>query len=190
MNQHGVTFLEAIIVIAILMIVTSLVSPSIADWRQKRALELDYYAVLSRLDCLKTRYGTINGTSTLICASNSGVGKTLTYRVSSKPQADASSLSADFATNLVEDTILKDPNFNIISRQSQIVSSICNGLKGIFLSLGQSVVEGGSLLIDIAIEPIARKSKFSAYRVLLNQSTGFIQRFKWNVLSSQWVEIE
>lgn len=38
MNQHGVTFLEVIIVIAILMIVTSLVSPSITDWRQRERL--------------------------------------------------------------------------------------------------------------------------------------------------------
>ena len=36
MNQQGVTFLEVIVVVAILMIVSSLVSPSIQDWRQKQ----------------------------------------------------------------------------------------------------------------------------------------------------------
>ena len=190
MNQHGVTFLEVIIVIAILMIVSSLVSPSIADWRQKRALESDYYAVLSQVDYLKTRARTINGTAALICASNSGIGKVLTYQVSSNPQSDLLGLSGGFTSNLVEDPASKDPAFNIISSQSQIVSSLCNGLKGIFLSSGQSGVEGGSTAIDIAIEPVAGKTKFGAYRVLLNQSTGFVQRFKWNNSGAQWVEIE
>jgi type II secretory pathway pseudopilin PulG len=190
MNQHGVTFLEVIIVIAILMIVTSLVSPGITDWRQKRALESDYYAVLSQVDYLKTRARTINGTGALICASNSGIGKVLTYQVSGNPQSDLLSLSSGFSSNLVEDPLSKDPTFNIISNQSQIVSSVCNGLKGIFLSSGQSGLEGGSAPIDIAVEPISGKSKFGAYRVLLNQSTGFVQRFKWNIPSVQWVEIE
>jgi type II secretory pathway pseudopilin PulG len=190
MNQHGVTFLEVIIVIAILMIVTSLVSPSITDWRQKRALESDYYAVLSQVDYLKTRARTINGTSIISCASNSGVGNVLSYQVSTKPQSDVVSLSAGFSSNLVEDPTASDPTFNIISSQSQIVSSVCNGLKGIFLSSGQSGLEGGGAPIDLEIEPVAGKSKFGAYRVLVNQTTGFIQRFKWNIPGSQWVEIE
>ena len=190
MNQHGVTFLEVIIVIAILMIVTSLVSPSISDWRQKRALESDYYAVLSQVDYLKTRARTINGTAALVCVSNSGIGRVLTYQVSSKPQTDVASLSTGFISNLVEDPVSKDSAFNIISNQSQIVSSLCNGLKGIFLSSGQSGIEGGSAPIDLAIEPISGKAKFGAYRILLNQSTGFVQRFKWNNPSAQWVEIE
>lgn len=190
MNQQGVTFLEVIIVIAILMIVTSLVSPSITDWRQKRALESDYHAVLSQVDYLKTRARTINGTAILSCASSSGIGNILTYQVSSNPQVDVNSLSAGFSNSLVEDPVAKDPSFNIISSQSQIVSSLCNGLKGIFLSSGQSGVEGGGAPIDIAIEPISGKARYGAYRVLLNQSTGFIQRFKWSKTNSQWLEIE
>lgn len=190
MNQHGVTFLEVIIVIAILMIVTSLVSPSISDWRQKRALESDYYAVVSQVDYLKTRARTINGTAIISCASNSGVGRVLTYQVSSNPQSDVNTLSSGFSGGLIEDPLAKDSAFNIISNQSQIVSSICNGLRGIFLSSGQSGVEGASTPIDIAVEPLAGKAKFGAYRVLLNQSTGFIQRFKWNNSGNQWIEIE
>lgn len=190
MNQHGVTFLEVTIVIAILMIVGSLVSPAIGDWRQKRALEADYYAVLSQVDYLKTRARTINGTAIISCASTTGVGKSLTYQVSSKPQSDVVTLSSGFMTNLVEDPASKDPTFNIISNQSQINSIICNGLRGIFLASGQSGIEGGAAPIDIAIEPIAGKAKFGAYRILLNQNTGFVQRFKWSNLGSQWVEIE
>ena len=190
MNQHGVTFLEVIIVIAILMIVSSLVSPSITDWRQKRALEADFHATASQVDYLKTRARTINGTATLTCVSNTGTGKVLTYQVSSNSQSDVSGLSSGFSQNLLEDPLLKDPAFNILSGQTQVVSALCNGLRGIFLSSGQSGLEGGNGAIDLAIEPIAGKAKYGAYRVLLNQHTGFLQKFKWNVLGNQWVEIE
>ena len=110
--------------------------------------------------------------------------------MSSKPQSDVVSLSSGFATNLVEDPLSKDSRFNIISNQSQVISTICNGLRGIFLASGQSGVEGGGAPIDIAIEPIAGKAKFGAYRVLINQNTGFVQRFKWSNQGSQWAEIE
>lgn len=190
MNQHGVTFLEVIVVIAILMIVTSLVSPSIGDWRQKRALEADFHAVTSQIDYLKTRSRTINGTAILVCNSNSGIGRVLTYQVSAKPQSDLSVVSPQFASNLVEDPLTKDAGFNILSGQTQIVSTICNGLRGLFLSTGQSGVEGGNGSIDLSIEPISGKDKYGAYRVLLNQHTGFIQKFKWNIPTSRWVEIE
>ena len=190
MNQHGITFLEVIIVIAILMIVGSLVSPSISDWRQKRALEADFHAVSSQIDYLKTRSRTMNGTATLVCASTTGTGKVLTYQVSNKAQTDVSAVSASFTQNLVEDPVAKDPSFNVLSGQTQILSTVCNGLRGIFLSSGQSGVEGGNGAIDLAIEPIAGKAKYGAYRVLLNQHTGFIQKFKWNIPGNQWVEIE
>lgn len=190
MNQHGVTFLEVIVVIAILMIVTSLVSPSITDWRQKRALESNFQAVAAQVDYLKTRARTINGTAVLTCASTTGIGRVLTYQVSSKPQTDVSAISAGFSSNVIEDPLAKNPSFNILSERAQIVSSLCNGLKGIFLSSGQSGLEGGNGAIDLSIEPIAGKAKYGAYRVLLNQHTGFIQKFKWNNAGAQWTEIE
>ena len=190
MNQHGATFLEVIVVIAILMVVTSLVSPNITDWRQKRALESDFQAVSAQIDYLKTRARTINGTATLNCASNSGTGKVLTYQVSSNPQSTLASLSANFLSGLVEDPALKDANFNIVSGNTQITSTICNGLRGIFLSTGQSGLEGGNGPIEIVIEPTTGRGKYGAYRLFLNQHTGFIQKYKWNIPNSQWVEIE
>lgn len=190
MNQHGVTFLEVIIVIAILMIATSLVSPSISDWRQRRALEADFQAVSAQIDYLKTRARTINGTAILACASSAGTGKVLSYQVSSKPQSDTATVATGFSQNLVEDPLAKDPKFNVLSGNSQVVSSLCNGLRGIFLSTGQSGLEGGNGPIDLSIEPTSGKNKFGAYRILLNQNTGFLQKFKWNTPSSQWVEIE
>ncbi len=190
MSQQGVTFLEVVVVIAILMIATALVSPSIGDWRQKRALESDFYAVLSQIDYLKTRARTVNGTATLICQSTTGIGTGLSYQVSNAPQNGVTSIGNSFSSNLLEDPTAKNSSFNILSGRSQIISTICTGLRGIFISTGQSGVEGSGAAIDIEIDPIVSKSKFGAYRVLLNQSTGFIQKFKFNTANNAWVELD
>ncbi|WP_114638709.1 pilus assembly FimT family protein [Polynucleobacter necessarius] len=81
MKQRGVSFLEIVVVVAILMIVSAFVSPSITDWRGKRSLESDYLALLSSIDFLKTRVRTINGTGLLICNSPTN----LSYQISSAP---------------------------------------------------------------------------------------------------------
>lgn len=190
MNQHGVTFLEVIVVIAILMIATSLVSPSIGDWRQKRALESDFHAILSQIDYLKTRARTINGTATLNCQSSTGSGTSMTYQVSSAAQNSVLSIGNNFSNNLVENPSSKDPAFNILSGKSKVISAICGGLRGIFISTGQTGMEGSGSAIDIEVDPIANKNKYGAYRILLNQSTGFIQKFKLNVSTGAWVELD
>ena len=190
MSQQGVTFLEVVVVIAILMIVTSLVSPSIGDWRQKRALESDFQAVLSQIDYLKTRARTINGTATLVCQSSTGSGTGLTYQISSAPQNGVISVGSNFSNNVLEDPTAKNSTFNILSGKSQIISIICSGVRGIFIATGQSGVEGSGAAIDIEIDPAVNQSKFGAYRVLLNQSTGFIQKFKLNTATNAWVELD
>jgi hypothetical protein len=93
-------------------------------------------------------------------------------------------------TNVVEDPSKKTPNFNILSGNSKIVSTVCNGLRGIFISTGQSGVEGSGSAIDIEIDPASNKSVYGAYRVLLNQSTGFVQKFKWSTVGNTWVELD
>ena len=190
MSQHGVTFLEVIVVIGILMIATSLVSPAIGDWRQKRALESDFHAILSQIDYLKTRARTVNGTATLNCQGRTGSGSGVTYQISSAAQNTVLSIGNNFANNLVEDPSAKEPSFNILSGKSQVVSTICSGLRGIFISTGQAGMEGSGSAIDVEINPIANKNKYGAYRVLLNQSTGFIQKFKLNVSTGDWVEFD
>lgn len=190
MRQVGATFLEVIVVVAILMIAASFISPAIGNWRQKRALESDYQAVLSQVDYLKTRARTLNGTAALMCLGGSGVGTVLTYQVSAAPQNSTAALGSSFAGNIVEDPSSKNTSFNILSGNSKIVSTLCNGLRGIFISTGQSGTEGSGSAIDIEIDPTSNKNIYGAYRILLNQSTGFIQKFKWSTVGNSWVELD
>ena len=176
MNQHGVTFLEVIVVIAILMIVTSLVSPSLGDWRQRQALESDFYAALSKVEYLKIRTRVLNGTAVLSCQT-SGNGNALSYQIFDKSQNDFSLPSTPSAA-IVEDPKKADPVFNILSGRTKINSLLCAGNEGVFLSSGQSSLKGGAGRIELLIEPISNKQKFGSYQILVNPTTGFIEKYK------------
>ena len=183
MRQRGVSFLEVIVVVGILLIVSTFITPSIMNWRAKRTLESDYVALLSTVDFIKTRVRTINGTGVLICASPTK----LTYQISSNPQSLAASVSSNFSTNVLEDPSATDINFNILSGQSTVVSTICSVGRGVFASNGLASTEGGGA-IDIELNRGGDRTKVGAYRVLVNQTTGFVQKYRWKENGSAWVE--
>lgn len=184
MRQRGVSFLEVIVVVAILLIASSFVSPSITEWRSKRNLEADYLALLSNIDFIKTRVRTINGTGVLICNPNS----VLTYQISSNPQSTALAVSSNFASNVLEDPSAKDINFNILSGGSTVASTICSVGRGIFSSNGLTGVEGGGGAIAIELNRGGNVANLGGYRIVLTQTTGFIQKYKWNQASNAWIE--
>jgi prepilin-type N-terminal cleavage/methylation domain-containing protein len=184
MKQKGVSFLEVIVVIGILLIVSAFVSPSITNWRSKRSLESDYLALLSNIDFLKTRVRTMNGTGVLICSTTAR----LTYQISSNPQSSTSVVSANFSSNVLEDPSAKDVNFNILSGESTVVSALCTSGRGIFVSSGMAGLEGGGGAIDIELNRGGNRSAYGAYRVLVNQTSGFVQKYKWIQASNAWVE--
>lgn len=190
MNQQGVTFLEVVVVVAILLIVTSLVSPNIQGWRQKKALESDFYAVLAQIDYLKTRARTLNGTAILTCASNSGRGTVMGYQVSTNPQTSVIDLAPGFAANVVENPTAKSVEYNLLSGKTVVVSDICSGKRGIILASGQVGVEGSGQALMIDIEPEAGKLAMGAYRIVVNATTGFIQKYKWQLSAGRWAEID
>lgn len=190
MNQQGVTFLEIVVVIAILMITSALVAPSIQDWRQKRALESDFMAVLAQIDYLKLRARTLNGTATLNCQSTSGRGNVLTYQVSKNPQISISELAGGFVSNLVENPSEKSPAFNLISGKTTVVSDICNASSAIITAAGQVGVEGNGQTLIIELEPQAGKTIIGGFKIMVNPLTGFIQKYTWQLPAGRWAEID
>lgn len=190
MNQQGVTFLEVIVVVAIIMIVSSLVSPSIQDWRQKKALESDFHAILAQIDYLKTRTRTLNGTAILSCLSTGGRGSVISYQVSTNPQTSVSDLAPGFIANVVENPLSKSAGYNLLSGNTVIVSEICNGANAIITASGQVGVQGSGQALTLEIEPESGKNTMGAYRIVVNAVTGFIQKYKWQQQANRWSEID
>ena len=184
MKQRGISFLEAIVVVAIVLIASSFVAPSITEWRSKRNLETDYLSLLSSIDFIKTRVRTINGTGVLICNPNS----VLTYQIASNPQSSASVVSSSFASTILEDPSSKDAKFNILSGGSIVSSTLCSAGRGIFSSNGLAGVEGSGNAIQIDLSHVGNMATYGGYRVMVNQTTGFVQKYKWNQASNTWLE--
>ena len=186
MTQRGVSLLEAIVVIAIILITSALVSPSIGNWRANRSLEADYLKLVSQIDYLKTRARVLNGTSLLICSGT----KLLTYQVSTAAQFSTSIVSASFAGKIVENPTATNASFNILSGESTLTSSICgaSNTRGIFNSNGIAGVEGSAAAIDIEINRNGNRDPYGAYRIVVNQTTGFVQKFKWSKAGGVWLE--
>jgi len=178
------------VVVAILLIVSSLVSPSIQDWRQKRALESDFHAILAQIDYLKTRVRTLNGTAILSCASTSGRGTVLSYQVSIHPQSSVNDLAAGFTSGIVENPSAKSTDYNLLSGRTVVISDICKGTSAIITASGRTGIDGSGQPLIVEIEPQTGKATLGAYRIVVNSVTGFIQKYKWLVSSGRWAEID
>ena len=184
LKQKGVSFLEIIVVVAILGVTAFFVMPSLSSWKINSMVEGDFNAIVSQIEYIKSRASLINGTGLLICSSNNK----LTYQISSNRQTAFTSVDPLFSMNILEDT----SSANALSGKTTLVSKLCSGQRGIFLSNGSSGIESGSLsdLIDIEVNYMNNKITYPAYKVVLTQSTSFLQKYKWNSKLGIWLEIE
>ena len=77
LKQKGVSFLEIIVVVAILGVTAFFVMPSLSSWKINSMVEGDFNAIVSQIEYIKSRASLINGTGLLICSSNNK----LTYQI-------------------------------------------------------------------------------------------------------------
>jgi Tfp pilus assembly protein FimT len=180
-KEKGVSFLEIIVVVAILGVTAFFVMPSLSSWKINSMIEGDFGALISQIEYIKSRASVMNGTGILICSANNK----LTYQISSNRQTSYTVVDPLFSSTLLEDT----SSSNALSGKTNLVSSMCSGRRGIFLSNGFSGLELGGL-IDIEVNYLNNKVSYPAYRVNVSQSTSFVQKYQWNSKLGIWTEIE
>jgi Tfp pilus assembly protein FimT len=180
-KEKGVSFLEIIVVVAILGVTAFFVMPSLSAWKINSMIEGDFAALVSQIEYVKSRTSILNGTGLLICTTNNK----LTYQISSNRQTSYTVVDPIFSSTLLEDT----SSSNALSGKTYIVSSMCSGRRGIFLSNGFSGLELGGL-IDLEVNYLNNKINYPAYKVTVSQSTSFVQKYQWNSKLSMWAEIE
>jgi Tfp pilus assembly protein FimT len=186
--QFGASFLELLVVIALLGIMSGLMMPAINSWTIRSRIEGDYRSTLAQIEYLKTRVRVLNGTAVLICNNNSK----LTYKVSTNYQSSNNIVDANFDSSVAEDPLIKAQDFNVLSGKTNLVSKICDGHRGILASSGSSGVEGTQPTENIEIELNYNNDHlmYPAYLIKLDQSTSFVQRFLWNKDNGQWRELD
>jgi Tfp pilus assembly protein FimT len=186
MNQQGISFLEVIVVVAIIGITAALVQPNFSSSRATANVSSDFQRLTGQIEYLKTRARSINGTAVMTCVA----GNVLSYQISSNRQTSLVSVDPNFATNLLENPSGSSAAFNVLSGNSTINSSICSGGKrAIFLSNGQSGVEGGGT-VDMDVNYVGNKVKYPAYRVFVNPTTSFVQKYRWSTALGNWSEFD
>ena len=183
--QGGASFLELIIVIALLGVMSTFIVPSIGSWTAKAKVESDYRSLLAQIESLKTRVRLVNGTATLKCTNHS----VITYQISTNYQTSNSLVDVNFSSKVIDDPLIQNASFNSVSGKTNLVSSLCEGKRGIFVANAYSGIEGGGD-IDIEINFKNDRMSYPAYRILVNQSTSFVQRFIWNKSSGSWSELD
>lgn len=209
-NDKGTSFLEIILVIAIIGIATSFVMPSISSWKINSLVEKDFQAMVSEIEYLKTRASSLNGTALLICIGNNNAPNQIIthqtancrsiYSNSLCQQNDSDGFGATFVSNLIENPSATNPSFNIVSGKTNIAGSPC-GWAGtfaeasarigyVFQSNGQSMLKSSSYGLDIEINYNNDKINYPAYRISVSRTTSFTQKYKWNKKISNWVEID
>jgi len=180
-KEKGVSFLEIIVVVAILGVTASFVMPSLGSWKINSMIQGDFNALVSQIEYIKSRVTVMNGTGLLICTTNNK----LTYQISSNRQTSFTVIDPLFTSNLLEDTSTS----NALSGKTYLVSSMCSSQRGIFLSNGFSGLELGGL-IDIEVNYLNNKTSYPAYKVTVSQSTSFVTKYQWNPKLGIWTEIE
>ena len=180
-KEKGVSFLEIIVVVAILGVTAFFVMPSLSSWKINSMIEGDFGALISQIEYIKSRASVMNGTGIMICSTNNK----LTYQISSNRQTSYTVVDPLFSSTLLENT----SSANALSGKTNLVSSMCSGRRGIFLSNGFSGLELGGL-IDIEVNYLNNKVSYPAYKVTVSQSTSFVQKYQWNSKLGIWTEIE
>ena len=209
-NEKGTSFLEIILVIAIIGITASFVMPSISSWKINSLVEKDFQAMVSEIEYLKTRASSLNGTAFLICIGNNNApNQIITHQTANCrsiysnalcQQDDSDTFGATFAANIIENPSSTNPSFNIVSGKTNIAGSPCGWAASfaeassrigyVFQSNGQSMLKSSSWPLDIEINYNNDKVNYPAYRITVSRTTSFLQKYKWNKKISAWIEID
>jgi type II secretory pathway pseudopilin PulG len=202
-QEKGISFLEILVVLAILGITASLVMPNIGSWRNTSLIEADVQALVSQIEYIKARVALINGTGVLKCSWDGpakepgNFGNKLTYQISSYRQTNENIL--DPSTLLPANVLEDSSTVNILSGKTVINTTLCPSRPAIFLSNGKHGLESTGF-IDIYITLLDQSwssawlamstgnNKYPFYNIRVEPMTSFVSKFKSS--KSGWIEIE
>jgi prepilin-type N-terminal cleavage/methylation domain-containing protein len=176
LNQEGFTLLEILVVIGMLGVIATFVTPAIGNWRIEKNIEKDFFALVGVIDYLKAKTRVVNGTSILTCSAPN----TLTYTISSYAQSGTATKHA-----LYDASILETKTENILSGDTFL--ECATGTNIIFLNNSKATSWTGEIVYQFS--GITDKVNYSAYKVTLNSATAYVQQYKWNKTSESWTEL-
>ena len=181
-KQKGFTLLELLVVIGIMAILATFVTPTIGNWRAETQIEKDFKALVGEIRYLQAKARAINGSAALTCKAEP---YDLTSSISDYAQTSTSTLHANYGTNLLESKAsgelwpLPAKSGNNCSKSGDTIIFLQNG------KATSKTIEVFKPLIETGL----RDANYSAYKVTVNNATGFIQIYRSIKGSDTWVEM-
>ena len=190
--------------IGIIAIASSFVYPQIGKWKIKRAIEQDFNTVVSTISYLKTKTRAVNGTSVFKCGTRGFGDETMQiyYNISSqRNDGDGFIMHPDNLKNRIEVNARRDwsdddsegktvPLYNLLSAK---VNVECNQHATVFNAGGNS---GGrdtgdalEVIINYKVSGVVDYVNYNAYKVRVNSATAYVQKYKWNIVTGTWREL-
>ena len=187
-KQKGFTLLELLVVIGIMAILATFVTPTIGNWRAETQIEKDFKALVGEIRYLQAKAKLVNGTSVLMCGGEAP-GYDLESTIINQIVTTTSWGSVPTGIFTVANTLESKGRGEIWEYPAKSGNNcMIGGTNILFLQNGKATSASIEVFKPLGVAKM-RDANYTAYKITISSATGYIQLFRSKKGSDTWVEL-